>query len=312
MCKHAPVRIIARLIAWLRSADRVLLLTVLIPPLCETATLLIMGHLSMTAGIAFIGFVVAASATAVNLNAAWLLILGWVVVNILPDAVSVSVILATLAAVALIARSSPVQGFVAAVLCTLAESNSFMQSQRNLSLGSFVTIGGTFLICMIMGVIWKLAKQRTNREHVAQKQEQEHERNETADRLHSSIVNDLVYIVFLTNPIRSSNTTIDIAASDSYREINRIATKSLREARTIITHLQQNASSTAIQTKQHRMTSLHIDELTRTHEDHLLKAGFTGITLLPERPILSVPTTVADGMTEIIDEIYANIIKHAE
>lgn len=311
MCKHAPIRISARLTAWLRSADRIIMLTVLIPTFCESATLLIMGHLSMTSGVVFIGFVVAGSATIMNLNAAWLLILGWVVVNILPDTISVSVIFPTLAAVMLIARASPVQGFAAATLCMLAESNSFMQSPQNLSLGSFVTIGGTFLICMTIGVIWKLSKQRTNLEHETRKREQVRERNETADLLHSSIVNDLVYIVFLTNPIESPNTTIGIATSDSYGEINRVAIKALGDARTIITHL-QHAPSTDIQMKHHRTTSLHLAELIRTHEDHLLKAGFTGITILPEQPILSVPTTIADGMTEIIDEIYANIIKYAE
>lgn len=319
MRENAPVRMRMRhLSRRLTTVDGMLLIAAILPSIIETTTAAADGRASAIAAGVTASLCLAAACAIAKTNAAWLFVLVWTVANVLPEEVSVSATLPVLVAVALIARMSLLQGVVAAVICTFAESNVFIEkSLHALSMGSLLSIGSTFMIAAVVGAFWGGANRHAAYEQKKMEAEWERERSETADHLHNSIVNDLVYIIFLEQQASKKIETEPAAAPvchDELEQISRAATEALTDARTIISamhaaHVDDNGHATPPVGKR---VDINFGELGRTHDERLAKTGIIGTTIIGAVLPRRLPRESGIVVLAALDEIYSNIMKHAD
>lgn len=284
-------------------------LTVL-PSIIEESVLCIQGDLTISGVMLIVGFAIATMCVVAYVHAAWMVILAWVVANALPVQVSVSVIIPTLAAVFLISRAGVLQGLVAAGICTISELGSLTSIHPgDLSTGSFITIGGSFLVCTVISGAWGIRERRNARFRSEQQMARRKERLRMAERLHNSIVNDLVYIISLADGHWGETVSKeDGMPSVDTAEIAAVAYKALENTRTIISALYSENRGA----NNGESPSGPITELVRQQDARLSKIGFTGVTIVSGSISHCSDTEMLGTIESLLEEVYANILKHAD
>lgn len=242
---------------------------------------------------------------ALHIDLAWLVVFLWLVQQTLPFPLPASIVLPVLAALLIIGCIGVIQGVIAVLIASIAYLPALSQGgTADMPVDTILILLGFFTLATGAGIAWGAHQRRTEREQ--RRISQTYQRNvlRVTDRLHNSVANDLVY---LDRVLAGGN--LDAGEIEQARGV---LSSALGKVHQVIDELAIGRTVNA-DVPLHSRQEEELRRLCSAWDRKLADAAFTGVSLMDEGIDLTwMSREAVDAVAVMVDEIYGNILKHAD
>ncbi len=277
-----------------------------LPLMAESAVMYAWGQSGWPSLVVTLLMTLACLGVALRSDLAWLVVFLWLVLQILPFPVmTTSVVPPLLATLLILGCIGAVQGVLAALIALTGYLPALSRGgTTHMPIDAIFIQFGFFMLAVGAGIVWGSYQRRTRRERRRASQTYQRNALRVADRLHNSVANDLVY---LDRVLAGDKLT-----SDQIEQARNVLSSALGKVHQVIDELAVSTPGNA-DTSSDSHQEERLPRLFSSWDRKLAQAGFTGGSLLDEHTDLAwMGRQAAESLTGMIDEIYGNILKHAD
>lgn len=278
-----------------------------LPLMAESAVMYMQGQVGIPSLVIVLLMTLACLGIALQTDFAWLVVFLWLAQQVLPFPTTTSIVLPLLAALMILGCIGAVQGVFAALITSVAYLPELAQGgTAGMPIDAMLIQFGFFVLATGTGIVWGSHQRRAEREQRRVSQTYQGNALRVADRLHNSVANDLVYL----DRVLAAG---DLSA-DQIEQARNVVSSALDKVHQVIDELAVSMpDDVGAPDSHHSHQQEQLRRLFSSWDRKLAEADFMGGSLMDEHTDLTWMSQQAwDSVTGMIDEIYGNILKHAD